>query len=85
MKVKKLKWVRKGKFGNLKESFICSCTFKGEDCKLGEVRVFKKGEYCLPFGMFPQIKNRLQTTKTLPTAKSKVQKWFNEFIQSQIT
>ena len=77
---KKLKWVRNGRYGN-----IFSCKFNGNDIKLGEVRVFKKGEYCLPGNIFPRTKNMFpQTTKTLQSAKKKVQKWFDEFIQSQI-
>ena len=80
----KLKWNKKPGMGNWKESYECYTIFRNENLKLGEIMVFKKGEFCLPVGMFPRTKKGFcQKTKTLISAKQKVQKWFNEFIQSQ--
>ena len=72
-------------YGNVREQWDITCTYKKASIKLGQILVFKKGEYCLPVNWFPRTKKgQLQKTNTLFRAMNKCQLWWNGFIKEQI-
>ena len=81
---KKLTFKKETKYGNIKEEYnIIAKTDNGE-VFLGYICSFRPGQYALPYIMFPRNrKGNPQYCKSIPTAKNKVQDWWDKFIESQ--
>lgn len=84
MSVKKTKLLFKKKkvLGNVKVAYSVYFLYKENEMHFGEIRVFKKGEYCLPENWFPRDEiGMLIRVKSIQLAKKRCQIWFDDFIK----